>query len=111
MLIAAFNFARRRAGGRLIESHPLQGIPLGESNARKDYFSHDEQRIIREYMIEDQRFADQRPDVLSWSTPELKLDITMAGELTADLWVHITGTDADFIVKIIDARPNTVMHQ
>jgi putative CocE/NonD family hydrolase len=61
----------------------------------------------REYMIEDQRFADQRPDVLSWSTPELKLDVAMLGEITADLWVNITGTDADFIVKIIDVYPDS----
>ncbi|HLP14128.1 MAG TPA: CocE/NonD family hydrolase [Flavobacteriales bacterium] len=61
----------------------------------------------REYMIEDQRFADQRPDVLTWTTPELKLDVTMLGEITADLWVNVTGTDADFIVKIIDVYPDS----
>lgn len=55
-----------------------------------------------EYMIEDQRFAAARPDVLTFQTEPLTEDLTLAGPLTADLFVSTTGTDADFIVKLID---------
>ena len=58
-----------------------------------------------EYMIEDQRFAAKRPDVLTFHTETLPDDLTLAGPLTADLWVSTSGTDADFIVKVIDELP------
>ena len=58
-----------------------------------------------EYMIEDQRFAAQRPDVLTFQTEPLPDDLTLAGPLTADLFVSTSGTDADFIVKVIDVLP------
>ncbi|MCC3153162.1 CocE/NonD family hydrolase [Hymenobacter sp. BT770] len=58
-----------------------------------------------EYMIEDQRFAAKRPDVLTFQTEPLTEDLTLAGPLTADLFVSTSGTDADFIVKVIDVLP------
>ena len=58
-----------------------------------------------EYMIEDQRFAAKRPDVLTFQTEPLADDLTLAGPLTADLFVSTSGTDADFIVKVIDVLP------
>ena len=58
-----------------------------------------------EYMIEDQRFAAKRPDVLTFQTEPLTEDLTLAGPLTTDLFVSTSGTDADFIVKIIDVLP------
>ena len=61
---------------------------------------------INEYMIEDQRFAAQRPDVLVFQTEPLADDLTVAGSLAADLWVSTSGTDADFIVKLIDVLPS-----
>ena len=59
-----------------------------------------------EYMIEDQRFAAKRPDVLTFHTETLPAALTLAGPLTADLWVSTSGTDADFIVKVIDEQPD-----
>jgi putative CocE/NonD family hydrolase len=59
-----------------------------------------------EYMIEDQRFAAKRPDVLSFQTETLAQDFTAAGPLGVDLWVSTSGTDADFVVKLIDALPD-----
>ncbi|WP_201987017.1 CocE/NonD family hydrolase [Hymenobacter rubidus] len=59
-----------------------------------------------EYMIEDQRFAAKRPDVLTFRTETLPNDFTVAGPITADLWVSTSGTDADFIVKVIDELPD-----
>lgn len=61
----------------------------------------------REYMIADQRFVSNRPDVLVFETEVLQEDLTLAGPITADLKVSMTGTDADFIVKIIDVYPDT----
>jgi len=58
------------------------------------------------YMIEDQRFAARRPDVLVYETDALSEDMTLAGPITADLFVSTTGTDADFIVKLIDVFPD-----
>lgn len=60
-----------------------------------------------EYMIEDQRFAAVRPDVLVFESDTLTNDMTIAGPIIADLFVSITGTDADFIVKLIDVLPET----
>jgi putative CocE/NonD family hydrolase len=60
----------------------------------------------REYMTDDQRFASYRPDVLVFKTDTLTEDVTVAGELSADLNVSITGTDADFVVKLIDVFPD-----
>jgi len=62
-------------------------------------------RMTREYMVEDQRFAARRPDVLVYQTEVLKKDLTVAGPVTADLWVSTSGTASDFIVKLIDAFP------
>ena len=58
-----------------------------------------------EYMIEDQRFAARRPDVLVYATDPLDEPLTLAGPITAHLWVSTTGTDADFVVKLIDVFP------
>lgn len=58
-----------------------------------------------EYMAEDQRFASRRPDVLSFQTDSLTEDVTLTGEIVADLLVSMTGSDADFIVKVIDVWP------
>jgi len=54
------------------------------------------------YMVEDQRFAATRPDVLVYATDLLSEDVTIAGPITASLHVSTTGTDADWIVKLID---------
>ncbi|MDO7884022.1 CocE/NonD family hydrolase [Hymenobacter cheonanensis] len=59
-----------------------------------------------EYMIEDQRFAAKRPDVLTFQTQPLAQDLTVAGPLGVDLWVSTSGTDADFVVKLIDVLPD-----
>ena len=60
----------------------------------------------REYMTDDQRFANRRPDVISFQTDILDEDLTLAGVLTADLQVSISTTDADFVVKLIDVFPD-----
>ena len=60
----------------------------------------------RKYMTDDQRFAARRPDVLVFETDVLAEDVTMAGDILAKLQVATTGTDADWIVKVVDVFPN-----
>ncbi len=60
-----------------------------------------------EYMVDDQRFAARRPDVLVYQTPALAEDLLIAGPLDVDLWCSTTGTDADFVVKLIDVFPDS----
>ncbi len=62
--------------------------------------------MAREYMVEDQRFASRRTDVLTYATEELKRDIVIAGPVIPSLNVSTTGTDSDFVVKIIDVYPD-----
>lgn len=64
--------------------------------------------MTREYMIEDQRFASRRPDVLVYQTPVLDRDVTLAGPIKATLFVSTTGTDSDFVVKLIDVFPDSM---
>ena len=61
------------------------------------------------YVVEDQRFASRRPDVLTYETGPLPGPLTAAGPVTAELHVSTTGTDADFIVKVIDVFPDTAV--
>ena len=59
-----------------------------------------------DYMTEDQRFASRRPDVLVYVTEPLDRDIVIAGPITPVLQVSTSGTDSDFVVKLVDVYPN-----
>ena len=61
--------------------------------------------MTREHMVEDQRFASTRTDVLTYRTEALDRDTTLAGPITASLMVSTSGTDSDFVVKLIDVYP------
>lgn len=63
--------------------------------------------MTREHMLDDQRFASTRTDVLVFQTEPLAEDVTLAGPLTAALQISSTGTDSDFVVKLIDVYPGT----
>lgn len=60
------------------------------------------------WQVQDQRFAHLRPDVLSWETGPLAEDIVLAGDVSARLFASTTGTDADWVVKLIDVYPEDV---
>jgi putative CocE/NonD family hydrolase len=62
--------------------------------------------MLQEYMTADQRFASHRPDVLVYQTPVLDKDLTIAGPIEVELHVSTTGTDADWVVKLIDVYPD-----
>ncbi len=60
----------------------------------------------RTWLVEDQRTVRQRKDLANFSTPVLDHDITVTGEVSADIFAATTGTDADFVVKLIDVYPD-----
>ncbi|WP_347343807.1 CocE/NonD family hydrolase [Mucilaginibacter sp. JRF] len=80
-------------------SDPMKPVPYTEDNSTTIGFT------PFAYMSEDQRFAGRRPDVLVYQTDVLADDVTLGGEITANLKIATTGTDADFIVKLIDVYP------
>jgi putative CocE/NonD family hydrolase len=88
---------RPRAGFDEFVSDPAKPVPFIEKVAN---------RMMPEYMIADQRFAGRRPDVLVYETDELEDDVHLAGPIEATLHVSTTGTDADWIVKLIDVYPD-----
>ena len=64
--------------------------------------------MTSDYMTEDQRFAATRPDVLVYESDPLTEEMTIAGPIQVSLFASTSGTDADFIVKLIDVYPNNV---
>ena len=62
--------------------------------------------VPQRYMVDDQRFAGRRPDVVTYMTDALTEDVTIAGPISPKLRVATTGTDSDFVVKLIDVYPN-----
>lgn len=77
-----------------------------DPNKPVPYTSEPHAHRTREYMTDDQRFAAQRPDVLVFETETLNEDLTLGGTVTADLFVSLSTTDADFVVKVIDVFPD-----
>jgi putative CocE/NonD family hydrolase len=61
--------------------------------------------VPQEYMVSDQRFAETRPDVLVYQSEALDEDVTIAGPVSPRLWVSTSGTDSDWVVKLIDVYP------
>jgi putative CocE/NonD family hydrolase len=78
---------------------------LSDPNSPVPYQAGIQTSRTREYMIDDQRFASRRPDVRTFQTDPLSADITMTGPVLAKLVVSTTGTDADYVVKLIDVYP------
>jgi putative CocE/NonD family hydrolase len=78
-------------------SDPAHPVPF------VDYIS---TSVPQRYMVDDQRFAGRRQDVLVYQTEPLEEDVTLAGPVSPKLKVASTGTDSDFVVKLIDVYPN-----
>jgi putative CocE/NonD family hydrolase len=82
-------------------SDPANPIPYRQRPISPTYPAGD----WRTWEAADQRFADNRPDVLTYETAPLDHDITVIGPLAAVLFASTSGTDSDFIVKLIDVYP------
>ena len=61
--------------------------------------------VPQRYMVDDQRWAARRPDVLTYMTDPLEEDLTIGGPVSPKLHVSSSGTDSDFVVKLIDVYP------
>ncbi len=78
---------------------------VSDPNKPVPYLGYTVMGMTRDYMTEDQRFAASRTDVLVYETEPLDQDLTIAGSIKVSLQVSTTGTDSDFIVKVIDVYP------
>jgi putative CocE/NonD family hydrolase len=96
-------------GGLSFEAPATESAPFDEyvSDPAKPvpFLSYAALNVPQEYMLSDQRFADSRTDVLTYETPVLQEDVTIAGPIKPRLFVSTTGTDSDFDVKLIDVYP------
>jgi putative CocE/NonD family hydrolase len=84
-------------------SDPAHPVPYRRRPIEPTYFQ--KGSGWRTWLMEDQRFVDGRPDVLTWETETLKEDVTVSGEIIAQLFASTSGTDSDWIVKLIDVYP------
>ena len=100
-----------RGGGRLSNQSPAevgQGAfdeYVSDPNKPVPYLGYVAMGMTRDYMTEDQRFSSSRTDVLVYETEPLDADLTVAGAIKVKLHASTTGTDSDFIVKVIDVYP------
>jgi putative CocE/NonD family hydrolase len=97
--------APREAGAVAADSYvsdpakpvPYRMRPMGPTYGRPGWGT---------WLVEDQRFVHLRPDVLSWETGPLDNDLEVAGDIVADLFASTSGSDADWVVKLIDVYPD-----
>jgi putative CocE/NonD family hydrolase len=102
-----------QAGGKLGFDSPAESDP---QDAYDEYLSDPAKPVpflekiaigmSPDYMVADQRFAGRRTDVLVYQTEELEKDVTVVGPIQVDLHVSTTGTDSDWVVKLIDVYPD-----
>lgn len=83
-------------------SDPAKPVPY---RARPIEATYSQDSRWRNWLTEDQRFVHNRPDVLSWETEELKDDVNITGNLMAKIYAATSGSDADWVVKLIDVYP------
>jgi putative CocE/NonD family hydrolase len=93
--------APRGIGYREYVSDPANPVPYRQRPISPTYPGGD----WRTWEVADQRFVDGRPDVLQWVSAPLERDVTITGEVRADVFFSTTGTDADLVVKLIDVFP------
>jgi putative CocE/NonD family hydrolase len=98
------------AGGALSRTAPPGPTAFDEyvsdPNHPVPYVGYTASGMTGDYMTEDQRFASRRTDVLTYETPPLDADTIVAGPVKVQLHVSTTGTDADFVVKLVDVYPD-----
>jgi uncharacterized protein len=93
----SFDAPTEKAGVDEYVSDPTHPVP---------FVNYTTDTVPQRYMDDDQRFASQRPDVLTYETEPLTEDVTIAGPVRPKLKVASSGTDSDFVVKLIDVYPN-----
>jgi hypothetical protein len=97
------------AGGKLAFDPPedTRGVDeyVSDPNHPVPFVGYTTDTVPQRYMVDDQRFASYRPDVLVYETDPLEEDVTIAGPISPRLHISSTGTDSDFVVKLIDVYP------
>jgi uncharacterized protein len=103
------SFTAPAAGGptfREYISDPANPVPYRKRPISPTYPNGD----WRTWEVADQRFVDHRPDVLTYLSAPLDKDLVVTGEVSAQLFASTSGTDADFVVKVIDVFPDNAQH-
>ncbi|HET7248997.1 MAG TPA: CocE/NonD family hydrolase, partial [Gemmatimonadales bacterium] len=103
--VLAFDPPTAATGSDQFVSDPAHPVPYRPRPVERTYSATSR---WRRWETEDQRFVDGRPDVLTWQTAPLDADVTLAGNVRADLFASTTGSDADWVVKLIDVYPDTI---
>ena len=88
------------AGSDSYVSDPAKPVPYLPRPIHQD-----QNEAWRTWLVKDQRFVDGRPDVLTYVTPVLDKDVHIAGQPMVDLFAATSGTDSDWVVKLIDVYP------
>ena len=86
-------------------SDPANPVPYRKRPIQPTY---GQGSIWRTWLTEDQRLVEHRPDVLTWQTGKLDKPVTISGEIAATLYASTTGSDADWVVKLIDVYPDSL---
>lgn len=98
------------AGGKLSFDAPTEASAVDEYVSDPEhpvpFVNYTTDTVPQRYMVDDQRFAARRPDVLIYQSDILEEDVTIAGPVSPKLKIASTGTDSDFVVKLIDVYPN-----
>jgi putative CocE/NonD family hydrolase len=97
-----------QAGADEYLSDPARPVPHS-ARPQKPFWEFTDHGLADDYglwRVADQRFTADRPDVAQWVTPPLDHDVTTAGAVSAHLYASTTGTDCDFVVKLIDVFPD-----
>jgi uncharacterized protein len=98
------------AGGKLGFDPPQEtrGVDeyVSDPNHPVPFVGYTTDTVPQRYMVDDQRFASYRPDVLVYETDPLEQDVTIAGPISPKLKISSSGTDSDFVVKLIDVYPD-----
>jgi len=100
----SFDRPKDTRGDEAFVSDPAHPVPY---RPRPVEWTYAEGSRWARWMTEDQRFVDGRPDVLMWQTPPLERDVTIAGAVRAQLFGSTTGSDVDWVVKLIDVYPDS----
>lgn len=97
--------APRETGAAALDSYvsdPAKPVPYRQRPVEATYGAGS---TWSSWLVQDQRFAHNRPDVLSWETDPLQEDVVVTGKLAAHLFASTSGSDSDWIVKLIDVYP------
>ena len=100
-----FHAGRKLSFDRPTESESKDSY-VSDPNHPVPFVGYTTDTVPQRYMVDDQRFASYRPDVLVYETDPLTEDVTIAGPISPHLKVASSGTDSDFDVKLIDVYPN-----